>query len=105
MSTVEDVLADFVKRFRPEAAGNLRAVYQLRLAGEDGGTWHLMIADQECKLASGPAARPDVSFTMTTEDWKEIVAGKLDGMAAFFQGRIQVQGNLSLAAELQNLFG
>jgi putative sterol carrier protein len=105
MQTVEGTLAEFAKRFRPEAARGLRAVYQLNLTGEGGGLWYLTVADQTCQFAPGSAPQPDVTVTMNTQDWEQLVAGQLDAVTAFFQGRIQVQGDLSLAGQLENIFG
>ena len=101
---VAEVLSDFVGRFRPEAAQGLRVVYQLDLTGDEGGVWHLTIAQQECKLSTGPAPRADCSFTVAAADWRELVAGRLDALTAFFSGQIQVQGDLSLAARLESMF-
>jgi len=105
MNNPEEVLSDLVKRFRPEAAKGLHAVYELRLTGEAAGTWHLKIADQQCAVAPGSAERPDITIAMSDEDWAHLVAGKLDPVNAYLSGRIAVSGNLSLAPALQQLFG
>jgi len=97
-------LTGVVKRFRPEAAQGVRAIYQIELIGEGGGVWHLIIAEQRCELARGPAERPDVAITMTVADWGELVAGRLDVFSAYLSGRLQIGGDLSLAARLQSLF-
>ena len=104
MPTPAESLAEFVERFRSEAAQDLRVVYQLHLTGDWGGTWHLTIADQQCRLADGPASSPDVTVTMSADDWTELIAGRLDGFSAYLAGRIQIVGNLHLITRLQSLF-
>jgi len=104
MSTPADVLANFVARFRPQAAEDLRAVYQLNLTGDSGGAWHITIADQQCRLASGPADTPTVTITMSADDFGQLIAGRLDGVSAFLAGRIQIAGDMSLVTRLQSLF-
>lgn len=99
------VLADFVKRFRPEAADGLTAIYQLELTGDQGGLWHLTIADGACQLEDGPGKAPDVAITMSQEDWHALIAGQLDAFSAFLSGKLQVEGDLALATRLQTLFG
>jgi putative sterol carrier protein len=100
----EITLINLAKGFRREAAADLTAVYQLRLTGDGGGVWQLSIADQQCAVLPGPAERPDVTITMAAGDWVDLLSGRLDGYNAFFQGRIRVEGDLSLALRLQGLF-
>ena len=98
-------LAEVVKRFRPEAAEGLRAIYQIELVGDGGGVWHLTIAEQRCELARGPAERPGVAIKMSVGDWHELVAGRLDALSAYLSGRLQIAGDLSLATRIPSLFG
>jgi putative sterol carrier protein len=104
MPTPAALLADLVKRFRPEAAEGLNATYQLHLTGDDGDYWHLTIANQECSLGSGPATDADVAISMNMEDWSQLVAGRLDPVSAFLSGRVRVSGDFSLATRLAALF-
>jgi putative sterol carrier protein len=90
MATAARALADLVGRFRPDAAEGMSATYELSLTGDEGGTWHLAIADQKCQLLEGSG---------------DLLAGRLDGFSAYLAGRIQVQGNLSLVMQLQTIFG
>jgi putative sterol carrier protein len=105
MTRPEETLAELVRRFRPEAAKGLRAVYQLHLTGEGGGLWHVDIADEQCHLVAGQADQPDATITMSVKDWTELVAGRLNAFQALMAGRIQLLGDLSLAERLQQLFG
>ena len=105
MSAPADVLAAFAARFRPDAAADLRAIYQLNLTGDNGGLWHLAIADQQCRLAPGQADDPSVTITMSVDDFSQLIAGQLDGVSAYLAGRIQIAGDLSLVTRLQSLFG
>lgn len=99
------LIADFVKRFSPAAAEGLEAVYQLHLTGDGGDIWHLIIADQKCRLADGPGESPDVSITISVDDWEGLVAGRIDPFTAFVSGRLGIAGDLSLASRLPTLFG
>jgi len=105
MPKAETVLVSLVKRFRSAEAAGLTATYQLNLTGDDGGIWYLAVANQECSLGAGAAPQPDVTITITADDWVDLLAGKLDGYTAFLQGRVDVQGDLSLALRLQSMFG
>ncbi len=104
MSAPAEFLSTLVTRFRPQAAQNLCAVYQLHLTGHSGGTWRLIIADQQCRLSSGPTKNPDVAITMTADDFQQLAAGRLDALSAYVAGRIRIVGSISLVARLQSLF-
>ncbi len=105
MSAPAAVLANVVKRFRPEAAEGLDAVYQLHLTGDGGGVWHLSVANRQCHLSPGLAAEPDVTIRLSVDDWGEMVAGRLEAATAFLSGRVQVSGDLGLVARLKDIFG
>jgi putative sterol carrier protein len=105
MAAPAEVLAEFVGRFRPDAAEGMQAVYQLNLTGDGGGTWHLVIRDGKCELSDGPAEQSDVAIAMSVQDWSDLVAGRLDGFSAYLSGRIQLKGNFSLVMQLQPMFG
>ncbi len=104
-STPQQTLTNLAQRFNPQAAAGLDAVYQLCLTGEGGGVWHLTVRDQACRLAAGPAERPDVTIRLSVGDWQELVAGRLSGYMAFMEGKLQVLGDFGLATRLAGLFG
>jgi len=37
-------------------------------------------------------------------DWVKIMTGKLDGTAAFMQGKLKIKGDMGLAIKMQSLF-
>ena len=99
------VLAELAGRFRPETAEEMRATYQVHLTGDGGGVWNLTITDGKCRLADGPAEQPDVTITISVDDWSQLLAGQLDALSAYLCGRLQIAGDLSLATRLPALFG
>ncbi len=105
MQRAEQVLTDLITRFRPEAASGMKATFQLQLDGDEGGSWHMVVADGKCELRQGTAAEPDVSVAMTTQDFGDLIAQRLDVMQAYSDGRVKVSGNLFLAMQLGELFG
>jgi putative sterol carrier protein len=105
MAKSGDLLVALVERFRPEEADGFSAIYQLNLSGDDGGTWYLSVANRQCSLDTGISSHPDVTITVSAQDWVDLLSGKLDGYTAFFQGRVDVQGDLALVLRLQEMFG
>jgi putative sterol carrier protein len=49
----------------------------------------------------GPA---DTTIKITWADWEALASGQLDGMTAFMQGKLRVEGDMSNAMQLQGVF-
>jgi putative sterol carrier protein len=90
--------------FNPEAAGDLRAVYQFDISGAEEFTAHLRIADGRCESGDGPAENPDVTIQSPADVWLAISRGEKDGQAAFMAGEYKFQGDLGLLMRLKSLF-
>jgi len=105
MLSPEEYLTELAQRFRPEAARGLNAVYQLHLTGDDGGTWHLVVMDQTCKILKGAASQPSATISISSEDWDSLISGKMDAFSALLQGKLKVDGDMGLATRLPGLFG
>ena len=48
----------------------------------------------------GPA---DTTIKVSWEDWQAMANGSLDGMTAFMQGKLRVEGDMSNAMQLQGV--
>lgn len=48
----------------------------------------------------GPA---DTTIKVAWEDWEKMSSGELDGMTAFMQGKLKVEGDMSAAMQLQGV--
>ncbi|XP_030875648.1 peroxisomal multifunctional enzyme type 2 [Leptonychotes weddellii] len=54
------------------------------------------------KVYQGPAkGSADATFTLSDEDFMDVVLGKLDPQKAFFNGRLKARGNIMLSQKLQ----
>lgn len=105
MVSPEEYFAELERRFRPEAARGLNATYQLHLTGENGGTWHLVVMDQACRILKGAASQPSATIRISSQDWSLLAAGQLDAFSAVLQGRLKIEGDMGLATRLPSLFG
>jgi putative sterol carrier protein len=45
----------------------------------------------------------DTTIKVAWQDWEDMAAGKLDGMTAFMQGKLKVEGDMSNAMQLQGV--
>ena len=45
----------------------------------------------------------DTTIKVAWADWEDMSSGKLDGMTAFMQGKLKVEGDMSNAMQLQGV--
>ena len=102
--TVKEVFDNMAANFNADKAAGMKAVYQYDITGEGGGKWHADIADGACAVSEGEAGSPNITITVASNDWLDIINGKLDGQMAFMSGKLKVKGDMSLAMKLKTLF-
>ena len=105
MATVKETFDLMASRFKPEKAAGLSAVIQYEISGEGGGTWNATIKDGKCSVASGAATTPNLTLTMSGQDWLDMLAGKLSGQMAFMAGKLKLKGDMGLAMKMGGMFG
>lgn len=76
------------------------------VSGEGGGQWTVTINDGQVDVEEGSTAgSPTITVAASAKDLKALIDGDLNPMAAFMQGRLKVKGDMSMAMQLQKLFG
>ncbi len=96
-------LMDLVDRFLPDVAEGLALTYVLHIGDQTPMAMH--IRDGRCLIAAHtPAAGAEVVLRADTDTWLDLADGRVDGIAAFLAGRLQVEGDLDLAARFETLF-
>jgi len=91
-------------RFNKEAAKGLTAVYQFDLSGDGGGKWNVTIKDQTIDVKEGASPSPNITISMTAQDYLDMLSGKLNGQVAFMSGKLRIAGDMGLALRMQTLF-
>ncbi len=102
--TVEQLVRNHEKAFKPEAAEGVEAVIQYHLTGDEGGDWIINIHEGKCTVAQGVAENPKMTLTADAQDFKDVLLGKANGMQYFMQGKLQLAGDLNLAMKLTTFF-
>lgn len=85
----------------PGLSSNFGAIYKFVLEGDGGGTWLVNLKDAAGVHAGEGAA--DCSISLAATDFVDLVEGRANGQALYFQGKLRIDGNLGLALKLQNL--
>jgi len=89
-------------RFKPDKSVGIDVVAQLNLTGAKGGDWVVIIRDQKLQVREGTIPSPTLTLKMVENDFMDIVNDKLSTEKAFFTGKINFEGNLSLALKLKD---
>jgi len=104
MPTVKDVFDGMASRLRADKATGVNATIQYDITGDQGGTWHAVIKDGTCTVNPGPASNSNLTLTVSSQDWLDMIAGKLSGQMAFMAGKLKLKGDMGLAMKIGSMF-
>jgi putative sterol carrier protein len=104
MPTVKEVFDGMASRFRADKAAGVNATIQYEITGDQGGTWHAIIKDGTCTVSAGAAPSSNLTLTMSSQDWLDMISGKLSGQMAFMAGKLKLKGDMGLAMKIGGLF-
>ena len=91
--------------FRRDRADGLRALYQIDLAGDGGGTWWVEVAGARCVVSrEQPESEPDVRIRSDAETWVELAKGNRSQLGSVLRRRLRVKGDRRKAAQFARLF-
>ncbi len=103
--TTKEIFEEMQKRIdaNPGKLSGIKAVFQFEITGADPGNFSVAVGDGTAKVSPGMATSPNVTITMASNDFVDMIEGRLDSMAAFMGGKLKVSGDMMLAMQLQNL--
>jgi putative sterol carrier protein len=70
----------------------------------DFGDEGVVLLDGVANRASEEDGPADTTIKIAWADWEALASGQLDGMTAFMQGKLRVEGDMSNAMQLQGVF-
>jgi putative sterol carrier protein/uncharacterized OB-fold protein len=101
--TVAHIFSTMEQRVNPKGVAGVEANYGYVITGEGGGEWTVSVHDDAVKVREG-LHDPDVTTTVSAQDWIDITLGKLDGMTAFTTGRLKASGEMGLLMKAPKFF-
>lgn len=102
--TLKEMFDQMPEAFLPDKASDMDAVIQFNFSGEEASDWIVTIKDGACAVEEGVHESPTMTFAADSQDYKDIVAGKINAMNAFMQGKVKLQGNMNLAMKFSEIF-
>jgi putative sterol carrier protein len=69
-----------------------------------GGSEGVVMLDGAANQVTEQDGQADTTIKVSWEDWQSMASGQLDGMTAFMQGKLKVEGDMSNAMQLQGVF-
>ena len=102
--TITELFEGMPGALKSAAAAGLNKTFQWNITGEEAGVWAFKIADGVGEVIPGGVEKPDITITVSDNDWIAITEGKLDPTSAFMTGKIKIAGDMMLAMRLQQLF-
>lgn len=79
----------------------VKAVFAFKVKG--GDNWIVDLKNDKGKVTKGEG-KADCTIQIGDDDMVAMAQGKLNGMQAFMQGKMKIQGNMMLAQKLQGVF-
>jgi SCP-2 sterol transfer family len=95
------------QRFDPSTAGDLEAVFELRVrdpAGRTAARFELAIASGACDVRPGAARSPGASAELGADDMIRLVSGATGWPELLSSGRLELSGDPFLALRFPALF-
>lgn len=93
---IKDLGAELVKKV------NAIFGWEITKGGKTAAQWTIDLKTGNGALHQGPyTGKTDVTFTVSDEDFMEVVMGKLNPQKAFFAGKLKVRGNIMMSQKLE----
>ena len=85
----------------PDKAREVDAIFFFDITGDDGGQWTVDLKSDPPTCAKGDAGNSQCAIKVSHDDFKEILKDPNKGMNLFFEGKLQVSGDVTQATKLQ----
>ncbi len=104
---IGEVFGRMKEFFKPENSQGQEAVVHWKITGGPEGSvdhWEVVVRNGELTVTDSPAETPRVSLTMDGVDFLKLVTGAEQGPTMFMSGRLQLEGDMMFAANIQSMF-
>jgi putative sterol carrier protein len=106
ISVIDSIFEHMPKMFRADKAGDMHANTHWTITGDGVGddAWTVRIADGQATSVRGLEGDPAVALTMGPVEFIKLVTKTGNPVMMVMMGKIKIKGDMSLAANVGNLF-
>ncbi len=101
MSDLSQFFRRLEAKFDPEQAADLDITYCFMV---DDSPFSLVVSEQTCQFREEQPENPDITLRLTEATCRALLNRELSGTQAFLSGRVRLEGPISLAMRLPDLF-
>ncbi len=102
--TIEQIMSNTPKVFKASAAEGVNTIVQFNFTGAEAAEWFVTIQNGQCASEKGTSPTPNMTMTIDSQDYIDIIGGKLNAMNAFMQGKVKVSGDMMMAMKFPTFF-
>uniref|UniRef100_H2ZML8 Sterol carrier protein 2 n=1 Tax=Ciona savignyi TaxID=51511 RepID=H2ZML8_CIOSA len=95
---MEEDGGSYIKKIKGIIAFNIKPS-----GSKKGGVWVINAKTGKGSVEFNSKIKPDCTITMTDDDMYDLMMGKLNPNAAFFNGKLKISGNMAMAMKIQNV--
>ncbi|MEU9203770.1 SCP2 sterol-binding domain-containing protein [Streptomyces sp. NPDC048332] len=100
-----EVFGRMKQQFRPEAAGQLKALIRWKITGDSDTVYETAIADGACTISEGRSGtEPRTTLVMADAEFLKLVSGNGNPVTMFMMRKLKVAGDVGLASGLTRYF-
>jgi aminoglycoside phosphotransferase (APT) family kinase protein/putative sterol carrier protein len=82
---------------------DLAGLVQFNITGPCGGNWYIKADKGEATRQKGTVENPDVTVTVSFQDWDAVIKGEMNRFNAWTSGKIKIKGDQALYQQLENM--
>ena len=87
-----------------KAAAGVDVVVQFDLSGKEAQISHMVIKDSKCSLCNAPHSNPTLTIKADSGLWLAIINKETDNTKAFLEGRLVLEGDISVIRKFSAIF-
>ncbi|MFE6037454.1 SCP2 sterol-binding domain-containing protein [Streptomyces sp. NPDC056452] len=102
---LSEVFGRMRQQFRPEAAGQLKALIRWKITGGTDEVYETSIADGRCTVSEGRSdGEPRTTLVLGDAEFLKLVSGNANPVTMFMTRKLKIAGDVGLASGLTRYF-
>lgn len=102
---IQELFNKAVEKFDGDKWGEEDGIISFDLTGEKGIQYTAIIAGKKLVVEKGLDENADLLVRISQEDLSDLIDGKVNPMAIFAGGKMQLEGDKMMALKMLQLFG